>query len=662
LTRRLFVWKYKDLVITLALHFQISLSILTFMRRIFTLLLLGALFTQTNAQVLFQQDFESGSIEPMTAVDGDGKTVDSNISGIAGPTWRVYNRAASGSDRWAVSTSWYNPVGQADDWLISPPIEIEDSLTYLIWRAFTPDASYRDGYQVRVSTSDNELGSFTDLILNVPAEETSPKTRAVSLGDYAGQTIYFAFRNNSNDKFLLYVDDIVVKVLKRTDVSIQSVSYEKYNTAGAPIPLKLTVFNSGVETIDELSFSWTSDGQTYTGSYSGLNLKIFESLELTHEVPFAPAEDGQYVLDLSLEDPNGIEDEDPDDNSGTLKFYISSSPLPKKVIVEEATGTWCGWCPRGTVNMDLLAANHADVAIPIAVHNNDPMAIAAYDGPLSASVGGYPSGHVDRKRADIDPSQFISAVNNLRDRVVPAFVEVDASFDETTRLATFTGRGYLAIPTNGNELRFVGVITEDGVKGTGAAWAQVNYYANGQNGIMGGYENYPDPVPASEMVYNYVARAIFGGYFGMANSVPDTLEAFEEFTVEFSYAVPANYKPENMKAIVFLLDEETGEILNGASTELTGSVGVPLIPQGSFALYPNPTSDYMNLTLDYQTDARISMRIYTVNGALVKDLNYVDLSDGKAQEQINVADLQPGMYLLELRNKNAVTALPFTKL
>ena len=56
------------------------------------------------------------------------------------------------------------------------------------------------------------------------------------------------------------------------------------------------------------------------------------------------------------------------------------------------------------------------------------------------------------------------------------------------------------------------VIVEDSVRGTASGYAQANYYSGGGNGPMGGYENLPSTIPASQMTYNHVARVLAGGF------------------------------------------------------------------------------------------------------------------------------------------------------
>ena len=149
----------------------------------------------------------------------------------------------------------------------------------------------------------------------------------------------------------------------------------------------------------------------------------------------------------------------------------------------------------------------------------------------------------------------------------------------------------------------------------------------------------------------------------MENSIPDVLEAGEEFSVEWTFTVPEGFDVDEMHAITFILDEETGEILNGDIVPLTEQLSaVPLIPMGQTSLYPNPAQDIMNLSVDFFSETPVSMNIYNTSGVLISNLGTLNLTSGKGFERINVGDFTPGMYILELRQNNAVTAIPFSKL
>jgi len=63
---------------------------------------------------------------------------------------------------------------------------------------------------------------------------------------------------------------------------------------------------------------------------------------------------------------------------------------------------------------------------------------------------------------------------------------------------------------------------------------------------MGGYETLPNPVPAADMVYEFVSRALLGGYNGISVKDVDIPEGGDK-TFYFSYTVPEDYNVEQMQ-------------------------------------------------------------------------------------------------------------------
>jgi hypothetical protein len=133
--------------------------------------------------------------------------------------WIVRDDFAHDSQDYAAfSTSWYTPAGAADDWMVTKAVALPASALSckLNWNAITYDPDYRDGYQVRVFTSQPvqaTLVADSTQLFSTGAENTSWTSHEIDLSAYKGQSIYLAFRNNSNDKFLLLIDDISVQCL-----------------------------------------------------------------------------------------------------------------------------------------------------------------------------------------------------------------------------------------------------------------------------------------------------------------------------------------------------------------------------------------------------------------------------------------------------------------
>lgn len=183
-------------------------------------------FSSASAQIIFLEDFQnSAGFNSFTLVNQDGRAPASGVSYVNN-AWVRRADLDDNTDTIAVSTSWYDPAGAADDWMITPLIHI-DSQSILSWRAKAQDPDFPDGYQVRISTTDTALASFLSnfALFNVNAEQPDWVTRTVDLAaaGYANQDVYIAFRNISNDQFLLKVDDIMIRNPFSTDAQAVSV-------------------------------------------------------------------------------------------------------------------------------------------------------------------------------------------------------------------------------------------------------------------------------------------------------------------------------------------------------------------------------------------------------------------------------------------------------
>jgi len=170
----------------------------------------------------------------LTTEDLDGATIDPNLQpgfGVTGdfvfffdidPTSNLHYAHAD-SVFFAGCTSWFSPVGQADNWLEMGPISVPASGGTLKWRHNMPDGAYRDGYEVLVSTTGMTSGDFSNApvfsvgdmanstlgdTVNTPYTIFNQRTADVSA--YAGQDIYIAFHHNANDMFILYLTDIML--------------------------------------------------------------------------------------------------------------------------------------------------------------------------------------------------------------------------------------------------------------------------------------------------------------------------------------------------------------------------------------------------------------------------------------------------------------------
>lgn len=218
------------------------------MKKFLLIPLLILFYNVSNAQVVYLETFDniSGTTTGgagtysfptnMLLRNVDNLTPNTNVAYV-NDAWIRREDLNNTSDSCAMSTSWYTPAGISNDWLWTPAIANIPANSELTWNALTYDAAYPDGYEVRIMTTaptggagaiGNQITGST-VLFTIPAENTIWTSRSVSLSAYAGQTVYIGFRNNSNDKFILCIDDIKVEALTSFDASILSVpSWSEY--------------------------------------------------------------------------------------------------------------------------------------------------------------------------------------------------------------------------------------------------------------------------------------------------------------------------------------------------------------------------------------------------------------------------------------------------
>ena len=233
-----------------------------------TQFLFGALLTLglgagVNAQTtLYSEDFEgtSGAMPAgITLINADALTPATGVA-VVSNAWVLDGDA---TDSFAVSTSWYTPAGTSNDWLITPAITGLTASTFLSWEAMAVDASFPDGYEVWLTTSiagaTPVVTDFTTSgtrIFNVAAEQSTWTSHTEALGAYVGSTVYLAFRNNSTDNYLLYLDDISVVSYPANSLDLQVASAKPEYTLvpfahAANLTLEATVFNQGPDSVGD---------------------------------------------------------------------------------------------------------------------------------------------------------------------------------------------------------------------------------------------------------------------------------------------------------------------------------------------------------------------------------------------------------------------------
>lgn len=256
---------------------------------------------------------------------------------------------------------------------------------------------------------------------------------------------------------------------------------------------------------------------------------------------------------------------------------------PRVQVIEEGTGTWCGYCPLGMEALERLRKDVKSVPfVVIAVHqaqsaySSEPMQVQDY---RFLRYEGFPQVWLNRKqRLDMFNNEMSTALYK-QPKKTPFKVETKVTktdtFDYDITLTTTLG-----FNSPNTTLRMQYVLVEDKV----GPYMQANYVSNyAQYFPNSAWLNKPNP---AQTLYDDVARWIYpvGERAQREGILPTTMQRGVPVSQTFHLFLPGIVKnPENVHVVGLLIDTQTNEILNADMQKLPTVVGtstaiVPLAP------------------------------------------------------------------------------------
>ncbi len=237
----------------------------------------------------------------------------------------------------------------------------------------------------------------------------------------------------------------------------------------------------------------------------------------------------------------------------------------RTLVVEEATGTWCGWCPRGIAALEYIKENYSEGIIGIAYHDGDEMTDRdySYGDFLSQFVAGYPFLMLNRAETIewASEASIKSGVKQMYDTyaTAPSYgaISVEAGVDGNDIVATATVKFSVDISFKHN-VSFV--LVEDNV----GPYQQTNNYAGGSTAVFG-WENKSSYV---RTIFNDVVRHM-EGYPGVSGDLPESLAAETEYTYQATLPLNKVVKPNNGNyyVVALLINNSSSQIVNAAKVE-----------------------------------------------------------------------------------------------
>lgn len=339
-----------------------------------------------------------------------------------------------------------------------------------------------------------------------------------------------------------------------------------YYTAGEPFTIDAYIRNNGAAPISslELSVKCGNDEaqvQTVTAEEIGIGDQFTygRSIGLSLRTIYSQSGPNVVPITVTITKVNGVDNGDPSASYSTGAVFLpADKAFDRTVVIEEFTGTWCGWCPRGIVGMEYMAENYTrDQVIGIAAHYGDEMQVESYDPIVNAFASGFPGSAINRMATtDPDKDNLVYYYDLISSIPTHGKVTGTATYNEDETAITFNTTSTFAFDYSAPSFTLEYVIIEDNV----GPYTQTNNYAGGSYGEMGGWENKGSS--ARNTYYNEVAR-LLDSADGVPGSVPANITAGQNYDFTYELAIPKVVKDkEKMHLIVLLVDTNNGTIVN----------------------------------------------------------------------------------------------------
>lgn len=392
-------------------------------------------------------------------------------------------------------------------------------------------------------------------------------------------------------------------------LSIQGKRFTNVVTAASsPLQLTIPVVNNGTTAIHDFDACLVVNGEKQEAKH--FDLEGFDSFKV-QTISFdwqASAAPGTQEIALLVESINNTAVDLPQsDVLGVVA--VPSVQGHRRVVMEEFTGTWCSWCPRGMVGIELLDQAYGDDFVGIAIHRDkDPMVLDAYN--YLPNYSSFPGCMLNRviqtdPYGDAHNCTILDQVEACRnDRLCETDIEITAEIDEASAdvvQVDVSTTFHFSAPF-ANEYALALVITADSLRPLDSTWYQSNIYSGNQDwaGSPGMDWLVDERGYLTNIVYNHVPVAVLGIENGINGSIDTRLVDGEtqHYLAEVSLAEANLIQDKSqLHANALLIYRPTGEIINAAQCHILysessaiNSVWRDTCPAACFDLFGRPQS------------------------------------------------------------------------
>ena len=354
-----------------------------------------------------------------------------------------------------------------------------------------------------------------------------------------------------------------------------------YTSVGEEATVALSLVNHGTTAIRNIDYTIEVNGTT-TERHQNVTLAAqYYGRKKAMNVTIPPVyQRGTRPVTFCITKINGEENQDPQPSAALQMAFLAETPKHKP-LMEEYTGTWCGWCPRGMAAMEAMAKLYGDDFVGVAFHEGDAMQIT---NSFPREISGYPGCTIDRVGDSVDPfggsaGGSLGIRNDWTRRaavIAPAALALEAYWgDEAKTLIEVKSTTSFVRNLSDNPYRLTYILVADDLSGSGRYWSQVNNY-----GGQTGYDSDPYLGPLTKlpgtvigMKFKDVAIQLScQGPAALEESLPASVNDIDDYEHTFTFNITNNTLVQDktkLRVVAALVNTQSGEVVNAEKATVT---------------------------------------------------------------------------------------------
>lgn len=548
------------------------------------------------------------------------------------PTWSGGNIAATNDD--ACNCNKLN------DRLLTPSVDLSSAdNAFISFDYFFNKGTYQGKTEAAFLEASTD-GGLTWSTLHEFTGGTAWRNYIADISQFAGEsTLWISFRYSDDDGWLygFALDNVKIYQAPQYDLAATSLNLPEYALNNQPLSIAGSLRNLGAATISDLQINYQiNNGSTVSGQLTGLNIMPGATYNFNHPIAWTPSSEGLQSIRVWADELNGNNDQVNSNDTITGTVYISNQLAVRKVLFEQFTSNTCGPCASVAPTVaNLLNANNVNTeagkVISIKYHQDFPQpgTDAAYTAESNArrtyyGFSGIPAAAVSGNAFNGHPVGLTQdVIDQVYARPTIFNIDVRSSYVNNTVSAEVDLTSLVNFTTPNTRLH-------------------VAIIENQINNLPGG--------TTSQTVFTHVNRKMLPNQSGTA--IPNmTTNQTQTFT--FTHTLSNVFSSmSGISVIAFVQNNDTREVYqsNSKGSVLNAAQGESF----PLTLFPNPASDDVFISFESKTNEQVLVRIFNLEGKMIKQQNFGRLSGGEQLLQIDNSNLENGLYFYQIIKGDAM--------